>query len=183
MKSECAKYKDLLLEAALDGTSKGTSKETSKGTFDEHLRQCDDCASELQTLRARREMMDALLPMVAGEAEPGGGFRAQVLAAAEAGSEKKRAGQRRVWVLAGTIAVLVLVMAGGLVLKRRMAQTVERASGQATPTNQLVAAQTLAVWRAPSDVLLQTPGQEFLRTTPKLGESYLSSPLQTIEEK
>jgi hypothetical protein len=179
MKSECAKYKDLLLEAALDGTSRGSSK----GTFDEHLRQCDDCASELQALRARREKMDALLPMIAGEAEPGEGFRAQVLAAAEAASEKTRAGQRRVWVLAGAMAIIVLVVAGGLLLQRRMAQNVEWASGQAMPTNQLVAAQNLAVWRAPSDVLLQTPGQEFLRTTPKFGESYLISPQQTIEEK
>jgi hypothetical protein len=79
--------------------------------------------------------------------------------------------------------IMVVMITGGLILQRRVAQTADRANGHAMPPNQLVAAQTLAVWRAPSDVLLQTPGQEFLRTTPKFGESYLSSPQQTIEEK
>jgi hypothetical protein len=85
--------------------------------------------------------------------------------------------------LAGAMAGILMIITGGLILQRRVAQTVERASGQAMPPNQLVAAQTLAVWRAPSDVLLQTPGQAFLRTTPKFGESYLGSPQKTIEEK
>jgi hypothetical protein len=176
MKSECMKYKDLLLEAALNGAA--------NGTLDEHLRQCGDCAVELQALRARREKMDALLPLLAGKAELSAGFRAQVLAAAEARSEQKRTEQRRVWTLAWAMAgIMVVMITGGLILQRRVAQTADRANGHAMPPNQLVAAQTLAVWRAPSDVLLQTPGQEFLRTTPKFGESYLSSPQQTIEEK
>jgi hypothetical protein len=175
MKSECAKYKDLLLEAALNGTS--------SGTLDKHLQGCGDCAGELRSLRARREKMDALLPLLAGKAGPGAGFRAEVLAAAEARSEQKRAGHRRLWMLAGAMAGILMIITGGLILQRRVAQTVERASGQAMPPNQLVAAQTLAVWRAPSDVLLQTPGQAFLRTTPKFGESYLGSPQKTIEEK
>lgn len=39
----------------------------------------------------------------------------------------------------------------------------------------LAVAEKLAEWRAPSDVLLETPGNEILRTTPKLGESYLKT--------
>jgi len=47
----------------------------------------------------------------------------------------------------------------------------------------LAAAQKLAEWRAPSDSLLATPGQEILRTTPKLGESYLNVPMKAVEEE
>jgi hypothetical protein len=47
----------------------------------------------------------------------------------------------------------------------------------------LAAAQKLAEWRAPSDVLLATPGQEILRTSPKLGESYLRVPAKKNEEE
>lgn len=41
----------------------------------------------------------------------------------------------------------------------------------------------LADWRAPSDVLLQTPGREILWTTPRLGESYLHLPAKTDKEE
>ncbi len=49
-----------------------------------------NCAEELAALRARRERLDALLPLVAQGAEPPAEFRARVLAAAEAASEAKR---------------------------------------------------------------------------------------------
>ena len=81
MKNECAKYKDLLLEAALS--------ENSAGVLDQHLRQCGACANELAGLRARRERLDTLLPLVLGAAEPSPGFRARVLAEAESANASK----------------------------------------------------------------------------------------------
>jgi len=48
---------------------------------------------------------------------------------------------------------------------------------------ELAGAEKLTEWRAPSDVLLKTPGQEILRTTPRLGESYLHAPVKTDEEE
>jgi hypothetical protein len=51
------------------------------------------------------------------------------------------------------------------------------------PGTELAAAEKLAEWRAPSDVLLETPGQEILRTTPRLGESYLRVPVKTDQEE
>lgn len=48
---------------------------------------------------------------------------------------------------------------------------------------ELAAAERLAEWRAPSDGLLATPGQEMLRTMPRLGESYLNVPVKTEEEE
>ena len=51
------------------------------------------------------------------------------------------------------------------------------------PGDELAAAQRLAEWRAPSDALLATPGQEILRTMPRLGQSYLNVPVKTGEEE
>jgi hypothetical protein len=58
-----------------------------------------------------------------------------------------------------------------------------RRNGPAVTGDELAAAQKLAEWRAPSDGLLKTPGQEILMTTPRLGNSYLNVPVKTDEEE
>jgi hypothetical protein len=98
-----------------------------------------------------------------------------VLAAAEVASEAKRGRPWRVWGLAVATAVIVAALAIGLTLHRRAAGTV--------PKSDLAAAEKLVEWRAPSDVLLKTPGQEILLTTPRLGETYLRVPAKTDEEE
>ncbi|GAC1620902.1 MAG: hypothetical protein PVS2B2_14750 [Candidatus Acidiferrum sp.] len=167
MKNDCTKWKDQLIEAALAGTA--------AGDLEEHVLKCADCAEELAALRARRERLDALLTLVVQGAEPPPGFRARVLAAAEAASEVKRARPWRVWGLAGAMAMLVATLMIGLTWHRRVVRTV--------PETELAAAEKLAEWRAPSDVLLETPGREILRTMPRLGESYLHVPIKTDEEE
>ncbi len=167
MKNACEKWKDPLREAALTGT---TAKE-----LEEHLRGCAKCSAELDEVRARAARLDALLPLVAQGAEPSADFRARVLAAAEAKGEGKRARPWRIWTRAGATAVVVVVLMIGVVLQRRTARMI--------PGEELAAAQKLAEWRAPSDGLLVTPGQEMLRTMPRLGESYLNVPVKTDEEE
>ena len=167
MKNDCTKWKDQLLEAALTGTA--------AGDLEEHVLKCANCAEELAALRSRRERLDTLLPLVAQGAEPPAGFRARVLAAAEATSEAKRGRPWRIWELAGAMAVIAAALTIGLTLHRRVVRTL--------PEAELAAAEKLAEWRAPSDVLLETPGREILRTTPRLGESYLHVPAKTDEEE
>jgi anti-sigma factor RsiW len=167
MKNACERWKDPLLEAALTGTA---SKE-----LEEHLKGCASCSAELEEVRARRARLDALLPLVAREAEPAADFRARVLAAAESASEGKRGRPWRVWTLAGAAAVVVVALMVGIPLLRR--------NGPAVTGDELAAAQKLTEWRAPSDGLLKTPGQEILMTTPKLGNSYLNVPVKTDEEE
>ncbi len=167
MKNDCSKWKDQLLEAALTGTA--------AGGLEEHVLKCANCAEELAALRARRKRLDALLPLVAQGVEPPVEFRARVLAAAETASEKKRGRPWRVWGLAGAMAVIVATLMIGLTLHRRAVRSV--------PETELAAAQKLAEWRAPSDVLLEAPGREILRTTPRLGESYLHVPVKMDEEE
>lgn len=164
MKETCEKWKDQLLEAALTGA---TAKD-----FEEHLRSCTICSTELDAVRERKALMDELLPLVARGAEPPADFRARVLAAAEAAGEGKRTRRWRLWTLAGATAAMVMLMIGAA-MYRRTAQTI--------PRDEITAIQKLAEWRAPSDSLLMTPGQEILKTTPKLGQSYLSVPVKTEE--
>jgi ElaB/YqjD/DUF883 family membrane-anchored ribosome-binding protein len=167
MKNACEKWKDQLLEAALTSTR---AKD-----LEEHLRSCANCSAELDEVRARKARLDELLPLVAQGAEPPANFRARVLVAARAAKEGKRARPWRVWTLAGATAVVVGVLVVGLALLRR--------NGPTVPEDELAAAQKLAEWRAPSDGLLMTPGQEFLKTMPRLGKSYLNVPVKTDEEE
>ena len=167
MKRTCEKWKDPLLEAVLTGA---VAKD-----LEEHLRSCGDCAAELRALEARRERLDLLLPLVAQGAEPSVDFRARVIAAAATSGERNRRVRWRVWTLAGATATAAAVLAIGAALHSRTAQKI--------PAEELAAAQKLAEWRAPSDTLLATPGQEILRTTPKLGGSYLSFPANKVEEE
>lgn len=159
MKSECTKWQDQLFEAALT--------EKMEGGLAQHLLHCAECAKELSALRARRQQLDALLPLVAQDAEPSAEFRGRVLAAAEAANDARRARPWRIWGLAGATAVAG-ALAIGLTLHWRAQRNL--------PANELAEAEKLAEWQAPSDVLLETPGRALLRTTPKLGESYLQIP-------
>lgn len=164
MKDACEKWKDQILEAALTGAP---TKD-----LEEHLRSCAKCSAEMDEVRARAARLDTLLPLVAQGAEPSADFRARVLAAADEG---KRARSWRIWTLAGAATAAVVVLMIGVNLQRRTARMI--------PVDELAAAQKLAEWRAPSDGLLVTPGQEMLRTMPRLGQSYLNVPAKTHEEE
>ena len=167
MKDRCETWKEQLAEAALTGTM-------TEG-LDEHLRTCVTCAVALKGLRARKERMDALLPFVAKGPGPGVDFRARVLDAAAATNERKRTQPWRIWRLAGATAIVAVMLMVGVKWYHRTERTVSQ--------NELAALQKLTEWRAPSDALLATPGQEILRTMPRLGESYLNVPVKKDEEE
>src|SRR5260370_42447671 len=99
MKKACEKWRDQLLEAALTGA-------TAKG-LEEHLRACANCSDELSELRARKARLDALLPLAVQGAGPSADFRARVLAAAEAASERKRARPRQARSRAGRTSAIL----------------------------------------------------------------------------
>ena len=164
MKFACENWKEQLLEAALTGA---TTRD-----FEEHLRICATCSRDLEARRERRMRLDGLLPLVARGAEPRADFRARILAAAASGAKSAR--PWRVWTLAGAGAAIVMLMVGAAMYRR---------AGQEIPEEELAAVERLAEWRAPSDALLVTPGQEILRTMPRLGESYLHVRVKTDEEE
>lgn len=157
MTNACAKWKDQLVEVALTGAR--------PKDLEMHVRDCMGCAAELRELEAVRERQDSLLPLLVRGSQPSLGFRARVLAAAEAEGERKRAPRWRVWALVGVTAAVAVVL------------MVQRGAVRNDEAEEVTAAQRLAEWRAPSDSLLKTPGQEILKGAPKLGESYLRVPV------
>ncbi len=168
MKNDCAKWKDELLEAALTRAAAAGLRE--------HMSQCADCTAELAALRARSERLDTLLPLVARGSEPSADFRARVLAAADATGETSCGIAWPEWQRAGAMAaIIVAALVITFTLYRRDARTL--------PPSELTSAQKLSEWRAPSDVLLKTPGLEILQTTPRLGNSYMPVPAKTDKEK
>jgi hypothetical protein len=52
-----------------------------------------------------------------------------------------------------------------------------------TADEELAAASRLANWQSPTASLLQTPGQELLRGTPRIGETYFNISAPTQREK
>ena len=161
MKNDCSKWKDLMLEAAL--------AETAAGELQDHLSECAGCVQQLALLRARRERLDAILPLLAGQQGPSPEFGARVLAAAEGKNPRKKPEMQR-WLRAAA-AIMVSAFVTVVVLRP---PTVLRPSD-----TDLVVAQKLAQWHAPSDALLATPGQEILSKMPNLGESYLKFQAKT----
>jgi hypothetical protein len=155
MTNACTKWKDALLEAAL--------AETADDELNRHLSNCADCTAQLEALRVRRQRLDALLPLVARAAEPSPDLSARIVAAAEASDARRRSGFWRIWAVAGAAAAIVIAA---------VAFSMHRSSGLTDA--ELRQAQELAQWQAPTDVLLQTPGRDFLNSIPRLGETYFT---------
>jgi hypothetical protein len=164
MKNACTKWKDQLLEAAL-----GEPAPELEG----HLAQCAECTAELVVLKARRERLDALLPMIARAEGPSPGLRARIIAAAEASTAHRQKVLWQRWIFAGVAAVIALAVFAGWAFQR----------SREVAESELRAAQALAEWRAPTDFLLRSPGDQWLNSTPKLGESYIKMPTESGDRR
>lgn len=154
----CRQWKDGLLDVALGASA--------TPQLEEHLRGCAACAATLAEGRARRQQLDAALGQLVRGAEPSPAFRARVLAAIET-SPASAVGQPA-W--AGVLAAVAVVVLTGVVLPR-LGERQEPASGAASIA-------MLSAWRSPTESLLHSPGDDFLRSTPRLGELYF--PLEPI---
>jgi len=163
MNSVCEKWQAAMLEAAVNGPM--------ESGLAEHLRACVQCYLEWQALRERADRLQGLLPMIAQGAEPSPDFRARVLAAT-ATPKRSTQGRLRMFVAAGAAAAVVVVLVTNS--SRRAATRLSN--------KELATAQKLAEWRAPSDQLLATPGEDMLRTVPELGKSFLNVPVRDHRE-
>jgi hypothetical protein len=165
MNSECRKWKDQLLDAALS--------DARDGEFQKHLATCSKCAEELELLRARAVKMDAMLPLIASGADLQEYFAARVLHAANSATEALPPRRQRILDLAALTTVLALGIGAGLWMHQKTV------AGNASA--EIAAAGRLAHWQAPSDALLGFPGAQILRDGPQLGQTYLQIPLATGE--
>jgi anti-sigma factor RsiW len=173
MTNYCLERKDSLIEAALS--------DAPEAALREHLQRCPGCREQLATLQARRARMESALPLIAQGAEPSLDFHAQVMQAAAVQKPQPRMSLRnwftfsqRRW--APAVPVLVVVALAAVLLAAK--QYRKRISEE-----ELAAASRLANWQSPTASLLQTPGQELLRGTPRIGETYFNISAPTQREK
>ena len=171
MKSDCTRWKDRLLDAALTGSTDTTREAAAiDDGLERHLRDCRECSQQLMGLRERRQRMDSLLPMIAAGAELRPGFSERVLSAIKAGNHATPARSRRFrnWALAAAGAAAMI-----------SAVLLWQSRNDRLPDPVMTGAAELAHWQAPTDSLLRMPGNDLLRSTPRLGESYFSIEIKT----
>ncbi|MFQ5778849.1 MAG: anti-sigma factor family protein [Terriglobia bacterium] len=166
----CRDWNDRLLDYTL-----GVLDALVVRDLEAHLSACPACAAALVDLRACRAQMDAAIHQLIQGAEPAADFRARVLAAVE--SPAVSVAGRPAWVGA-TAAVAVVLLAAVLLswLGEQPAGPVQESA---------IAVASLSEWRSPTESLLRTPGDEVLRSVPRLGEFYfpLEFPLATAGEE
>lgn len=154
----CREWKDRLLDAALGAPA--------EAKLEAHLGACLPCAAALAGWRAQREQMDAALGVLVRGAEPSPDLRTRVLAAAETVPAAGPA--QPAWV--GALAAVAVVLLAGLLL--------DQPPGPPRPVT------SLSEWQSPTDWLLETPGSEWLRSTPRVGDFYFSlEPAETGSSK
>ncbi len=156
--------KEALLEAALRGEP---SRDLAA-----HLENCPACRSALSEWKLRNARLESLLPLLARQTAPSPAFRAKVLAVAA------QPARHRVWFLRPAflaVCVVSVVTLGGAAYRVWRSHNVD-------PDFDLQAVRQLTEWRAPSDVFLKTPGQELLRSAPRIGDSCVKIPVSLKEE-
>jgi len=149
----CRNWKDRLLDHALGALPAPAAKEVEA-----HIGKCSACAAAMLELRARRDQLDSALAHSVAGAEPPPDFRPRVLSAVEAAP----ALSLTVPAWAGVLAAVAVVVLGGVLIPRF--------SKTAGPTP--AQASELSTWRSPTETLLRSPAGDFLRSAPRLGESY-----------
>jgi anti-sigma factor RsiW len=173
MTNYCLERKDSLLEAALS--------DAPEAALQDHLQKCPGCREQLATLRARRTRMESALPLIAQGPEPSVEFHARVMQAATVQKPQPRMSLRNWFTLsrrrwAPAIPVLAVVAVAAVLLAAKQYR-------KRTADEELAAASRLANWQSPTASLLQTPGQELLRGTPRIGETYFNISAPTQREK
>jgi hypothetical protein len=173
--SGCKEWKNELLELA------ASERSVESPRLEAHIKGCAGCAATLTELRAQAARLAATLPGIADGAELREGFETRVFARIAAGELQGSevpvrenlwraswwGGWRMRAAAAGLVcAVVVAVVAWPTVKKHWHIGEPEISITQ---------------WRSPTGSLLQTPGQDLLRSTPKLGVGYF--PLEQVSKE
>lgn len=150
----CRNWKDRLLDHTLGALPPSAVKEVEA-----HLEKCSACAAAMVELRHRGRQLDSVLAGWVAGAEPPPDFRPRVLSVVE--TRRGLSLTPPAW--AGALAAVVVVFLGGALLQRM---------GDAGAGSTLGPTPSLSTWRSPTETLLHSPDGEFLRSAPRLGESY-----------
>lgn len=155
----CPGWKDRLIEFAL-----GAVPAPEARAVEAHIAGCAGCSCALGELRGRGEEISKALREFMRQAEPPPNFCGRVLASLDGRSQTHAWHSRRVatWAAAAAFVLLVATAVGLQVGKGR------RGSGDFSSQ----ALTGLSAWRSPTEGLLRSPGDELLKSTPRLGEIY-----------
>ncbi len=154
----CPEWNDRLLDFVL-----GAAEPRDARAVRAHLASCAPCAAATSELRRGTAELDSALLQIVQGAEPQPGFAARILASLETRAALAAWRPWRVALLAGAmVTALLLVSVLGPSLAKRWPSFGKQAPGPAA----------LSAWRSPTDGLLRSSGEEFLRATPRLGEFY-----------
>ena len=146
----CKIWEDRLLDYALG--------DTERPGVESHSKICPDCSAALDRLHERQEQIETGLRQLVGGAQLSPGFRARVLAVSET-----RPGWGHVgW--AGAVAALAVLVLAVLFLN----------PSRPKPDPAMLAAEDLSHWHSPTEMLLISPADEWLDSTPRLGDYYFS---------
>ncbi|HLW97220.1 MAG TPA: hypothetical protein VKR82_01130 [Candidatus Acidoferrales bacterium] len=157
----CTEWKDKLTGMAAGGIGEAETRGVEL-----HMKDCAGCAEAFVELRTRAMRLDAALPLLSDGAEVSPGFEARLMARiASRGGPRGRAPSWPGWwprlAAAGVVCtVIVAGMASSGV--NRMVREWWRGEPEVS----------ISMWRSPTESLLSAPGQDLLRSGPKLGEVY-----------
>ena len=150
----CREWKGRLLDDVLGALPAPATREVEM-----HVEKCAACASALVELRARHQQLELTLAHWVAGAEPPPDFRPRVLAAAEAARGLSLTAPA--W--AGVLAAVAIVLLAGVLIQR---------FGNAGTGSTVGPTPSLSSWQSPTETLLRSPAEDFLRAAPRLGESY-----------
>jgi hypothetical protein len=175
----CKEWKNELVELAAEGAVADNADAAQR--VEAHINGCSACAATLTELRAQALRLDAGLARIAGGAELRDGFEARVIARIAAGemqgSDVRERGNS--WGASWWSGWRMRLAAAGVVCAVVVATvvwpTVKKHWHIGEPEI------SITQWRSPTDSLLQTPGQDLLRSTPKLGVGYF--PLEQVSKE
>ena len=153
---DCENWKEQLTEIALGLPA--------PRDVEEHLASCAVCREALTALRERGRQMDSGLRALVCTEGPSPVFQDRLTSAIDA-----RRASRFGWrVPIGAIAAGVALAVLGVMLGR----AVNRRSGPEDSPAPPPAAARISEWRSPTDALLRTSADEFLKSSPRFGVTY-----------
>jgi hypothetical protein len=154
----CENWNEQLTETAL---GRPTPRDV-----EEHLASCPACREALNDLRERRRHMDSGLRSLVSTDGPSPAFRDRLTSAIEAQRAPRFGWRVPIGAMAAGVAVAVLVMILG--------RTPNRPAGPGESPGPSLPAARISEWRSPTDVLLRTPADELLKSSPRLGVTFFS---------
>ena len=160
----CDKWRDDLLDAAL-------GLRAASG-LEEHLVSCSACREALAGLRERSQQMEAGVHSLVNAEGPSAAFRGRLIESIEA-----RRASGFGWRGPGGVLVASAALA---VLGIMLTLSVNRRGGPGDSATPRSTGMAISEWRSPTDAVLRSSAADFLRSSPRLGETYF--PMGTSHE-